>query len=141
MLQPGQMLVAAAELWLREKGAAAIRGPINPVAENWGFVLEGYDSEPVYLSPWNPAYYHDFFTSSGYTKAKDLLVYEADLMNGYQLPERYAGFMEKISAALSRHQPQASWICAGSKMTRGRSGRYRTSPWLTIGVLCRSTCP
>ena len=91
----GHLLITAAEDWLRSKGATAIRGPINPVAENWGFVLEGYELEPVYLSPWNPAYYHEFFTEFSYVKVKDLLVYEADLMNGYQLPDRYAGFVEK----------------------------------------------
>ena len=49
-----RMLIQAAEDWLRSKGMAAIRGPINPVAENWGFVFDGYDKAPVYMSPWNP---------------------------------------------------------------------------------------
>ena len=51
---------------------------------------------PVYMSPWNPEYYHDFFTSSGYGKAKDLLVYEIDTQKGYELPERYREFAEKF---------------------------------------------
>lgn len=34
----GQILVNAGEVWLKEKGMDSIRGPINPVAENWGFV-------------------------------------------------------------------------------------------------------
>lgn len=46
-----QLLVNAAEGWLSARGMEAIRGPIHPVAENWGFVLEGYDTPPVYLSP------------------------------------------------------------------------------------------
>lgn len=95
-----KMLILAAENWLRSKGVQSIRGPINPTAENWGFVLEGYDRPPVYLSPWNPPYYHAFFTAAGYEKAKDLLVYEADLLDGYQLPKRYEGFQEKY---IKRH--------------------------------------
>ncbi len=91
----GQMLVRAAETWLKGKGAKSIRGPINPVAENWGFVLEGFDRTPVYLSPWNPPYYHVFFLGSGYAKEKDLFVYEADIMKGYELPNRFDGFYEK----------------------------------------------
>ena len=79
------ILVEAAEKWSREKGMDSIRGPIHPVAENWGFVFEGYDSTPMYMSPWNPSYYHEFFV--GYKKAKDLLVYEADMRKGYKLPE------------------------------------------------------
>ena len=90
------LLVKAAEAWLTEHGMEVIRGPIHPVAENWGFVLEGYESPPVYLSPWNPAYYHDFFTSSGYEKAKDLFVYEADMSKGYELPQRHEAFAERF---------------------------------------------
>lgn len=92
------LLVEAAEIWLRERDMDMIRGPIHPVAENWGFVFEGYDTAPVYMSPWNPAYYHSFFTGSGYEKAKDLLVYEADIGNGYTLPARYSDFTRRYMA-------------------------------------------
>lgn len=90
----GQILVNAAEVWLKEKGMDSIRGPINPVAENWGFVYEGYDSPPMFMSPWNPPYYHKFFKD--YKKAKDLLLYEADMRTGYRMPERYNGFFDKF---------------------------------------------
>ncbi len=92
----GGMLIEAAENWLKARGVAAIRGPINPVAENWGFVLEGYDRPPVYMSPWNPPYYHDFFLSRGYGKVKDLLVYEADILKGYELPDRIRWFYDRF---------------------------------------------
>jgi len=91
----GRLLTQAAEEWLHGKGMDTIRGPIHPVAENWGFVYKGYEHTPVYMSPWNPAFYHDFFTGSGYTKAKDLLVYEADLQNGYRLPARFDRFFQQ----------------------------------------------
>ena len=91
----GGLLVSAAEKWLKEKGMDRIRGPINPAAEEWGFVLEGYDRDPVYMSPWNPPYYHDFFTQTGYGKVKDLLVYEADIAAGYRLPSRYEDFISR----------------------------------------------
>ena len=90
------MLIRAAEDWLKGRNTDAIRGPINPVAENWGFVLEGYDSTPVYMSPWNPPYYHAFFIEAGYAKVKDLLVYDADIGQGYQLPLRIRGFYERF---------------------------------------------
>ena len=88
------VLIGATEKWVLEKGMESIRGPIHPVAENWGFVYEGYNSTPMYMSPWNPSYYHQFFT--GYEKAKDLLVYEADMRTGYKLPERYNLFFERF---------------------------------------------
>ena len=89
-----KLLTDAAEDWLRGKGMDSIRGPIHPVAENWGFVLEGYDSTPMFMSPWNPEYYHGFFME--YEKAKDLLVYEADMRKGYTLPERYRDYLERF---------------------------------------------
>jgi len=92
-----RQLIDAAETWLRDKGCTAIRGPINPQAENWGFIHSGYEHPTVFLSPWNPPYYHEFFQDAGYTKVKDLLVYEADLQKGYKLPERYAGFKERFA--------------------------------------------
>ena len=93
-----RLLVEAAEQWLRARGMEAVRGPIHPVAENWGFVFEGYDTPPVYMSPWNPEYYHAFFTGAGYEKVKDLLVYEADIGGGYELPERYGDFTARFMA-------------------------------------------
>ena len=92
------LLVRAAEEWLIDRGMETIRGPIHPVAENWGFVIKGYDTPPVYMSPWNPPYYHAFFTDAGYEKAKDLLVYDADMANGYVLPERYEAFSRRFLA-------------------------------------------
>jgi hypothetical protein len=89
------LLISTAERWLKAKGMHTIRGPINPVAENWGFLLDSYDTPPVYLSPWNPEYYHRFFLSTGYYKSKDLLAYEADTKKGYKIPKRFSGFMER----------------------------------------------
>ncbi len=96
--QAAQLLIDAAEGWLRERGMDAVRGPIHPVAENWGFVYMGYDTPPVYMSPWNPEYYHGFFTGSGYGKAKDLMVYEADIEKGYALPGRFDDFIARYQA-------------------------------------------
>ncbi|MEX1376092.1 MAG: GNAT family N-acetyltransferase [Eubacteriales bacterium] len=91
-----EMLIVAAQNWLKERGMDTIRGPIHPVAENWGFVYDGYEYPPVYMSPWNFEYYHEFFTSNGYEKTKDLLVYEVDMQKGYTLPERYEKFYDKF---------------------------------------------
>lgn len=92
----GALLLDAVEKWLKKKGMKSIRGPINPIAENWGFVYEGYNSPPVYMSPWNPPYYHSFFTNYNYKKAKDLLVYNADMKSGYVLPKRFNSFYDKF---------------------------------------------
>jgi GNAT superfamily N-acetyltransferase len=90
-----EALFSAAEEWLIKRGIVEIRGPINPVAESWGFLLEG-NTSPVFMSPHNPLYYNDFIEFSGYSKAKDLVVYEADTAKGYDLPERFINFDKKI---------------------------------------------
>ncbi|MCK5128291.1 MAG: hypothetical protein KAQ68_00455 [Clostridiales bacterium] len=94
--EAGKLLMDVAETWIKKQGMNIIRGPIHPVAENWGFVFEGYESPPMFMSPWNPPYYHDFFTDTGYEKSKDLLVYEIDLLKGYTLPERYETFYDSF---------------------------------------------
>jgi ribosomal protein S18 acetylase RimI-like enzyme len=89
-------LTAFAENWLRDRGMTAIRGPIHPVAENWGFLQSGFDTPPVYMSPYNPPYYNDFFEDLAFAKVKDLLVYEADVKSGYQIPERFENFFDRF---------------------------------------------
>lgn len=93
--EAGTLLAYAAEEWLRDKGMETVRGPIHPAAENWGFVLDGYNTPPVFMSPWNPPYYHRFFTDHGYEKVKDLLVYEADTSKGYSIPDRFDSLYKK----------------------------------------------
>ena len=95
--EAANMLIDAAHAWLKQRDIEVIRGTIHPVAENWGFVQDGYEYPPVYMSPWTPKYYHGFFTSRGYEKSKDLLVYEIDLLKGYSLPARYQRFYDKFT--------------------------------------------
>ena len=37
--EAGALLISMAESWLKDKGMDTIRGPIHPVAENWGILL------------------------------------------------------------------------------------------------------
>ncbi len=91
-------LFSAAETWLLEQGADHIRGPINPVAECWGILVDGFDWPPVYMSPHNPPYYGALLAACGYQGVKDLLSYDADSENGYALPERFRRFEAILSA-------------------------------------------
>ena len=91
----GKLLFSTAEAWLAERGMTKILGPINPIAESWGFLYEN-PTQPVFMSPHNPLYYNDIINSCGYSKAKDLLVYEADARKGYEIPERFINFSNKV---------------------------------------------
>jgi ribosomal protein S18 acetylase RimI-like enzyme len=96
-----RILINASEEWLKNRGMNVIRGPIHPVAESWGFLNEGFNSSPVFMAPYNLPHYNDYIVNLGYTKVKDLLAYEAHVSEGYQIPERFKLFSEKI---LSRKQ-------------------------------------
>ncbi len=85
-------LYAAAEAWMAERGMDSSRGPIHPSAECWGFVADGFDRPPVFLSPHNPPYYGALAEAAGYVGVKDLLAYEADARSGYRIPERFSRF-------------------------------------------------
>ena len=91
----GRLLFSTAEAWLAERGMKRILGPINPIAESWGFLFEN-PTQPVFMSPHNPLYYNDLISACGYSKAKDLLVYEADARRGYEIPERFINFSAKL---------------------------------------------
>jgi GNAT superfamily N-acetyltransferase len=66
-------LFAAAEDYLRAKGVSAIRGPANfSTNETCGFLLEGFDQDPMVLMPYTPEYYLRLAEGAGYEKAMDL---------------------------------------------------------------------
>ena len=70
-------LLGAAEGWARERGLAAIRGPISPsMDDECGCLVEGFDSPPVVQMPYNPPYHARLLEQAGYGKEQDLLAYE-----------------------------------------------------------------
>ena len=59
--------------WAREKGMTTLRGPANySCNDSWGLLVEGFDSPPVILMPYNPRYYVDLLEKAGFGKAMDL---------------------------------------------------------------------
>jgi len=65
--------------WLKSKGMEIMRGPANFSSnEEWGFLMEGFDSPPVIMMPYNPPYYLQFMEFYGMVKAKDLYAYYID---------------------------------------------------------------
>ena len=91
-------LLAESEDWLRRRGMTEVRGPIHPVAENWGFQVSGPRDSPVFMAPYNREYYPHYMDEAGYRKAKDLLVYEANRRGDYEIPERFRRFAKSVLA-------------------------------------------
>lgn len=66
--------------WAREHRLQRLLGPMNPTTnDECGLLVEGFDSPPVFMMPYNPRYYLDLVGSEGFRKAKDLLAFNIDL--------------------------------------------------------------
>ena len=88
-------LVSAAEIRLQQMGMTTIRGPFNfSTNEECGFLTHGFDRPPVFMMPYNPAYYLDMMDALGYRPVKTLLAYEYTYPG--QIPEHLVKFSERL---------------------------------------------
>jgi GNAT superfamily N-acetyltransferase len=72
------VLLDAVAAWGKAKGMDTLRGPMNlSMNEECAFLLEGFDSPPAVMMPYNPPYYLDLMARCGLVKAKDLYAYFA----------------------------------------------------------------
>lgn len=75
-----QALLDAACEWLRSQGMATVRGPIDlSTHNNCLFLVDGFDSPPMVMMPYNPPYYAEFMERDGWHKAKDAYAYDFPL--------------------------------------------------------------
>lgn len=62
--------------WGQEKGMDTLRGPVNlSMNDECAFLLEGFDSPPVIMMPYNPPYYLELMEKCGLMKVKDLYAF------------------------------------------------------------------
>jgi hypothetical protein len=73
--------------WLKAKGMILLRGPMNFSSnDEWGLLIEGHDSPPMLMMPYNYPYFQTLLDNCGFTKAKDLYAYIIDVPE--TLPEK-----------------------------------------------------
>jgi GNAT superfamily N-acetyltransferase len=73
-------LFQAAIDWSRRAGMKRILGPMNPTTnDECGLLVAGFDSSPVFMMTYNPAYYVGLVEGEGFRKAKDLLAFDIDM--------------------------------------------------------------
>jgi GNAT superfamily N-acetyltransferase len=69
-------LLSQARRWVLDRGANAFRGPVSPSTNyECGMLIEGFDSSPMIMMSYNPAYYPELMDRLGLRKAKDLYAY------------------------------------------------------------------
>jgi GNAT superfamily N-acetyltransferase len=102
-------LLTAAEGALRERGRDRVLGPINLTPhDEVGLLVEGFDSRPTLLSPYNPPYYPELVEAAGYRGVRD---YHAFLWR----PEQ-------------SHGPAVSRLQRAAEQGSGVFGRVRLRP-------------
>ena len=88
-------LLGAARDWLRQRGMETLRGPASFSSnDEWGLLVQGFDSSPVLMMPYNPPYYPELLERCGLAKAKDLYAYRMLIEEG--LPDRLRRMAAKI---------------------------------------------
>ncbi|MCL5995818.1 MAG: hypothetical protein M1546_07145, partial [Chloroflexi bacterium] len=66
-------LLDTARNWVQARGMAVLRGPATLSSnDEWGLLVDGFDSEPQIMMTYNPRYYIDLLERYGFKKAMDL---------------------------------------------------------------------
>jgi hypothetical protein len=74
------LLIVAAEDWLRAKGVKRSIGPISmSIWEEPGLLIKGHDHPPTVMMGYDDARYEAWVESWGYRKAKDLHTWDLDI--------------------------------------------------------------
>jgi len=99
-LKVARALVDQVKGFLRGKKLKTMMGPVNPSTnDECGLLIEGFDSSPFIMMPYNPPYYRKLLEGCGLKKAKDLLANR--MVNDGSIPER----LLRISARITRRLP------------------------------------
>lgn len=69
-------LLDGAREWLIRCGVKRIRGPVSPSTNyECGVLVDGFDSRPYVMMPYNPPFYSGLIEGAGFRQAKDLIAY------------------------------------------------------------------
>ena len=72
-------LLSEVKNWLKQKGMKRMIGPMNPSTnDECGLLVEGFNTIPSLMMPYNPSYYPAFMEELGMRKAIDLYAYSLD---------------------------------------------------------------
>ncbi len=87
--------------WLKDHGMGKMAGPMNPSTnDECGLLIEGFDSPPCLMMPYNPRYYPSLLEGFGLRKKMDLYAYL--LEESSFLLDR----LDRITQRLRKREPQ-----------------------------------
>ena len=95
------ILLSKVRDWLKEHGMEKMAGPMNPSTnDECGLLVEGFDSSPCLMMPYNPRYYPSLLEFFGLRKKMDLYAYF--LEEASFLLDR----LDRITERLKKREPQ-----------------------------------
>lgn len=96
-------LFEKAEEFAATEGMDTLRGPVNPSTnDETGVLVQGFESPPVILMPYNPPYYADLIENCGFSKAKDL--YALDIRREVIQDEKMMSKLERITDMICKRE-------------------------------------
>jgi hypothetical protein len=101
-------MIRQAEHWLKERGVTKVIAPANGGAPNSaGFMVTGFEEDPMFPFPWTPPYYQGYIESMNYQPTYPLWYYEVDFSSEkYKTAKkRYANY----DAAVIRSVSKKNW--------------------------------
>lgn len=76
-------LIEAAAGWLGAQGCDRLIGPVNPSTNyECGLLVDGFETPPAVMMPYNPRRYAELLEGAGLSKAMDLLAFRSDVHDG-----------------------------------------------------------
>jgi hypothetical protein len=98
-------MIRQAEHWLKERGVTKVIAPANGGAPNsMGFMVTGFEEDPMFPFPWTPPYYRKYLENMSYQPTYPLWYYEVDFSSEkYKtVKKRYANYDAAIIRPISK---------------------------------------
>jgi GNAT superfamily N-acetyltransferase len=118
-LDTAKALLQTVSAWGKSRGMDTLRGTVNlSMNEECAFLLEGFDSPPAVMMPYNPRYYNDLMEACGLAKARDLHAFL--LARDHESAAKVKGIVDKIkehTTVTSRPINLKKWAEEAEKIT------------------------
>ena len=104
-------LLTKAQEWVRKKGRTRLVGPAQwGVNEEVGLLIDGFEHPNVILMSYGRPYYAPAIEAAGFTKAIDMIAFQAELHAGYPRPK-----MTRMMVDYAKKSKAITWRPLDSK--------------------------
>ncbi len=95
-IEAARTLMTGISAELKKNNCTHMIGPVNfTTNDESGFLVEGFETAPMIMTGYNPAYYPELMAACGFEKAMDMLNYEWKF--GHAYPEKFNRLIKKLT--------------------------------------------